>query len=101
MKPSTTTLTTQQIRQLKSRAHALKPVVRVGQQGVTPAVLAELDTALDYHELLKVKLTGADRDTRQALIDRLCRKSNALCLQRIGGIAVLYRRNPNKLTCPE
>lgn len=83
-----------EIRALKSQAHALKPVVRIGQHGVTDAVLTELDNALTHHELLKVKLSSADRDDRDELIKKLAEKSKAVIIQRIGGVVVLYRKKP-------
>ncbi len=87
-------LTNQQIRSLKSQAHALKPVVRVGQHGMSDAVLAELDGALDHHELLKVKVSTGDRDERNALIVTMLEKSSATMIQRIGNMVVLYRKKP-------
>ena len=87
-------LSNQQIRALKSQAHALKPVVRVGQHGVTDALLTELDIALTHHELLKVKLSVADRDLREQLIEQLATQSKATIIQRIGGVLVLYREKP-------
>jgi len=84
----------QQIREFKSRAHALKPVVRIGQHGLTDAVLAELDIALSHHELLKVKLASADRDQRDFLIETIVAKTGASAIQRIGHILVLYRAKP-------
>lgn len=86
-------LTQKQIKHLKSLAHSLKPVVRVGQHGVTPAVIKELEIALDHHELLKVKVSVGDRDLRATMIDDLCRKTEAVSIQSIGNIAVLFRRN--------
>lgn len=87
-------LSNQQIRALKSQAHDLKPVVRVGQHGVTDAVLTELDIALSHHELLKVKISTADRDQREEVITRLAEKSKAIVIQKIGGVLVLYRKKP-------
>jgi len=87
-------LSNQQIRAFKSQAHALKPVVRVGQHGVTDAVLTELDIALTHHELLKVKISAADRDLREEVIKQLVEKSKATIIQKIGGMLVLYRKNP-------
>jgi len=84
----------QQIRELKSRAHSLKPVVRIGQHGLSEAVLTELDIALSHHELLKVKLAAADREQRNTLIEQLVAKSGASVVQRIGHILVLFRAKP-------
>ncbi len=86
-------MTRKQINHLKSLAHSLKPVVRVGQHGVSAALLHELDVSLTRHELLKVKISGADKEERQQAIDTLCADSGAECIQSIGSIAVLFRRN--------
>ncbi len=76
---------------LRSKGQQLKPVIWVGQAGLTAAVLAELDQALEHHELLKVKIAGADRDARDAVVVRMCAASGAALVQRIGNIALLYR----------
>ncbi len=81
---------------LKSLAHKLDPVVRVGQHGIGENLLTELDTALTQHELLKVKLSVGDRVLRDRMINELCEHSAAELVQRIGNIAVLYRRNPER-----
>lgn len=70
--------------------------MRVGQRGVTAAVTAELDAALDAHELVKVKLAGAGRDTRRAWVEALCAASGAESVQQIGATATLFRRNPER-----
>lgn len=88
--------TNQQTRYLRRLAHALKPVVRVGQRGVTPGVCDELDQALLTHELLKVRIDGGDRTARKAIIADICRISGAHLVQSIGNIAVMYRRNEHK-----
>ena len=90
-KPS---LSNQQIKALKSQAHALKPVVRIGQHGVTDAVMTELEIALDHHELLKVKVSVGERLARDEVIEQLARKTRSTIVQRIGNILVLYRKKP-------
>lgn len=79
-----------QIRHLRSLAHHLKPIVWIGQKGISEAVLVELDQALEAHELIKVK-TGAkcDRET----LDTLCEKGRAELVSSVGGKVCLYRRN--------
>ena len=86
-------LTSSQRRYLRGLAHALKPVLLLGGKGVTPSVLSELEHALDDHELIKVKLAGADRDEREAALAQLLDAGRAEAVQRIGHVAVLYRRN--------
>lgn len=89
-------LTETQKKFLRGRGHALSPVVIVGDAGLTPAVLAELESALAHHELLKVKLRTGDRDLRDEYIARICSGLEAELVQRIGYVALLYRRNPDK-----
>lgn len=86
-------LTRSQNRYLRGLAHPLKPVVLVGGKGVTLAVLKELEQALDDHELIKIRLAGADRATRTAELATLTGASRAESVQAIGRVAVLYRRN--------
>ena len=86
-------LTPAQRRYLRGLAHPLKPVLLLGGKGVTPSVLAELEHALDDHELIKVKLTGEDREERSSSLTQLLDASGAENVQRIGHVAVLYRRN--------
>lgn len=87
-----TVLSNAQKRYLRGLAHALRPVVLVGAKGVTPALVAELDLALEQHELLKVKVSAADRESRDAWIAALVDRSGAALAGRIGHVALLYRR---------
>jgi putative YhbY family RNA-binding protein len=81
---------------LKARAHALEPVVQVGQAGVTGRVAAELDRALAAHELIKVKVSAPDRDAREALCDEICVRADAAEVQRVGKVLVLWRPRPEE-----
>ena len=81
-------------RELKARAHALDPVVFIGGAGLSPAVLAEIDRGLKSHELIKVRVNGADRPGREAILEELCRRTGAQAVQHIGKILVLFRENP-------
>jgi RNA-binding protein len=86
-----------QRRYLRSLAHALKPVILVGAKGVTPALLAELEIALEHHELLKVKVAAGDRDERDAWIGEIVAGADAALIQRVGNIATVFRarkKNP-------
>lgn len=85
-------LNEKQKRHLRQLAHPLKPVVIIGDAGLTEGVLRELDLSLEHHELLKVRINAEDRESRQALIEQLCKKSRSELVQRIGHVAVLYRR---------
>jgi RNA-binding protein len=84
-------LTNEQRRKLRSLAHHLKPVVMVGDKGITENLLTELDRALEAHELIKVSIAGADKKERRSLSDELCQNSSADLVQMIGRITVLYR----------
>ncbi len=86
-----TTLSTKQKQFLKSLAHHLNPVVMLGSNGLTEGVLAEIENALNHHELIKVKIAGADRETKQLIIDAIVRETKAANVQTIGHILVLYR----------
>jgi len=78
---------------LKGRAHKLEPVVIVGGDGLTAAVIAEIDRSLKSHELIKVRV-NADRDDREATLLEICAKTGAQPVQHIGKILVLFRENP-------
>ena len=80
-----------QTQYLKSLAHKLKPVVMIGQHGLTEAVLVELETAIEHHELIKVKVSGADRDTKAAIIHTISEHLGCHVVQTVGHIATLYR----------
>ncbi len=86
-------LSSHQKRFLRGIAHALDPVVMVGQKGVTPSLLKELDGALAHHELVKVKLSDADREDRAMTIEALREGTSCEVVQTIGRIACLFRRN--------
>lgn len=86
-----TILSTKQKQFLKGLAHHLSPVVMLGGNGLTEGVLAEIDNALNHHELIKVKIAGADRETKQLIIDAIVRETQSSKVQTIGHILVLYR----------
>ena len=89
-------LTSRERAHLKSRAHALEPIVQVGQGGVSEAVAAELDRALTAHELIKVKINGTDRDIRQEVIEAICARTDAVAVYKVGKIVVLWRPAPKE-----
>jgi RNA-binding protein len=86
-------LSKNQTKFLRSKCHDLKPVVMLGQKGLTEAVLKELDIALDHHELIKIKLSMDDRDARKQVIDEICRQCEAEEVQSIGKTLSIYRAN--------
>jgi RNA-binding protein len=89
-------LTPAQKRHLRGFAHDLKPVVLVGQKGVTAALLDELRGALAHHELIKVKLADGERESRADSIEKIRAGSGAELVQAIGRVACFYRRNPDR-----
>jgi RNA-binding protein len=89
-------LTATQKRYLRGLAHDLKPVILIGQKGVTAALLKEFAGALEHHELIKVKLADDDRESRAEAIDRLREDSGAELVQTIGKTACFYKRNPDR-----
>lgn len=78
---------------LKARAHALDPVVTVGNQRLSAAVLKEIETSLKAHDLIKIRVSGDDRDARLALLGAICQNTGASPVQHIGKILVVYRES--------
>jgi RNA-binding protein len=89
-------LSNPQKRYLRGLAHDLKPIIMVGAKGPTDTVIAELDAALERHELIKVKFAAEDRETRDAWIEQLIEKSGASLISRIGNVAIVFRRSKDK-----
>ncbi len=84
-------ITQAQRRHLRKLAHHLKPVVIIGNAGLSEGVLGEIDTALAHHELIKVRVNAADRDERQAMIERIAQATGADWVLSIGHVAAFYR----------
>jgi RNA-binding protein len=84
-------LSERQRRFLRGKAHALKPVVLLGQKGLTDNVVAETMQALKDHELIKVRVRAADRTQREAWLAQLVARASCIVVARIGHVAVLYR----------
>ncbi|WP_037585289.1 ribosome assembly RNA-binding protein YhbY [Stenoxybacter acetivorans] len=89
-------LSTKDIAALKARAHHLNPVVMIGQNGLTDAVIQETDTHLTAHELIKVQVADDDRAERAAIAQALCGAVDAHLVQHIGKQLVLFRPKPEK-----
>jgi len=87
-------LSEKQKKHLRGLAHSLRPVSRLGNAGITDAFIAELDSSLAHHELLKLKVMATDRAQRDTAIEAIVERTDALLVTRIGNIAVLYRPNP-------
>jgi len=84
-------LTNNQKKYLRSIAHDLKPVVMIGQHGLSEAVLAELRSTMAIHELLKIKVRAENREEKQQIIDKIVEFSEADIVQVIGGVLVIYK----------
>ena len=80
---------------LKARAHKLEPVVQIGAKGLTDEVVAEIERALNAHELIKVRAAGLERDEREAALGEICGRTGALQVQQIGKVMVIYRKKAN------
>lgn len=82
-----------ELKQLRALAHQLNPVVTVAGHGLSEAVLAELDRALNDHELIKVKLAVGDRAAKDEVLIALCKSTGAVVIQQIGHTATVLRRS--------
>ena len=82
----------QDIKQLRAIGHKLKPVVTIAGNGLTEGVIAELDRALNDHELIKIKLAVGSREARSAVAAEVCERSGAELVQSIGNVMVILRR---------
>lgn len=83
---------------LRSDAHALNPVVMIGEAGLSPAVLKEIDAALNSHGLIKIRVFGDDREARIAMYDTICENLKAAPVQHIGKLLVIYRTQKEATT---
>ena len=90
------TLTEHQKKFLRGLGHRLKPLVMVGEAGLSESLLTEFESTLEHHELIKVRVRVGDRAARDEIIEKLCEAANAALIQRIGNVALLYRPNLNK-----
>jgi RNA-binding protein len=86
-----TKLTNNQKKFLRSKGHSLKPVVMMGQHGLSEGVLAELESSLEVHELLKIKIRTNDSDNKQRIVKEIINITNAHLIQVIGNVMVIYR----------
>lgn len=86
-------LTNNQKKYLRGIAHGLNPMIMIGANGVTESLMAELESTLAHHEILKIKIASADRDERKEIIAHIVKESGALLVQTIGKICVIYRQN--------
>lgn len=90
------TLSNKQKQHLKSLAHSLKPVVLLGANGLTEGVMAEIELALEHHELIKIKVPGEDRELREQIYATILAHTAATKVQVVGKILTLYRPSEAK-----
>ena len=89
-------LNVKQKQYLKGLAHDLEPLVRIGDKGLTPSVIKEIEINLKAHELIKIRVFGDDRDERTAMIEEICQKTSSELVQHIGKLLVIYRQGEQK-----
>lgn len=90
------TLSNKQKQHLKGLAHSIKPVVQLGNNGLTEGVLAEIEGAINHHELIKVKIPTDDKEEKSLIIDAIVRETGAIKLQTIGHVLVLFKQSDEK-----
>lgn len=79
-------------RELAAKATKLKPIILIGNKGLTQAVHHEIDRALNDHELIKIRFHSKDRDESKRIADEICQQHQALLIQKIGHVIVIYRK---------
>jgi RNA-binding protein len=89
-------LSEKQSKFLRGLGHPLKPIIIVGDAGLSESLLKEFASTIKHHELIKVRVRTGDRGTRDAIIHDLCEKQSADLVSRIGNVALLFRRNTEK-----
>ena len=89
-------LSKKQIQHLRGLAHSLKPTVLLGTNGLTEAVVSEIELALSSHELIKVKVPSEDRQLKAQIMDAIVRETKAVKVHTIGHILTLYKAHPDK-----
>lgn len=81
---------------LRGLGHQLKPVIMVGDAGLTKSVFDEFTSTIEHHELIKVRVHTGDRNVRNSIISDLCEKSEATLITRIGNVALIFKKNDQK-----
>jgi RNA-binding protein len=96
-------LSEKQKKHLRRLAHPLNPIVMLGNAGITPGVVKELDRALSDHELVKVSARVGERSARDAALETLARQTSSEIVQRIGNVGVFFRRRADlpKILLPD
>ena len=89
-------LSNQQKRFLRKLGHNLKPVILIGSSGIKESLLQEIDTTIEKHELIKIKVKTSDRNQRNKIITEICEISKSSLVNSIGNTALIYRANKTK-----
>lgn len=84
-------ITSEQRRYLRAQAHHLNPVVMIGDAGLSENVVKEIERGLASHELIKIKVQGGDKETRDAMLAEICAQLDAAPVQHIGKTLVVYK----------
>jgi len=95
-------LTERQKKHLRREAHAMKPLLSLGDKGITDTFLVELNSTLEHHELIKIKIRAGDREARDQAVSEIAEKMGAVLISRVGNIATLYRQREKdpRITLP-
>lgn len=89
-------LSSSEKKSLKAKAHSLEPVILIGQKGITPSLLQEIDLTLEHHELIKIRIQQGDKALREEFALKICGAINAEAIAHIGRVLVLYRKQTQK-----
>ncbi len=83
------------VKQLRAAAHRnkIKAIVTIGMKGLTESVMEEIKSALNHHELLKIKIPALEKDEKKALVDNICTKTASQKIQTIGHTLIIYKLN--------
>lgn len=84
-------LTSQERSALRAAAHPLHPIVLIGDRGLTESVLSEIDRSLSAHELIKVRVSGAEREVREAMLATICETLSCAAVHHLGKTLIIYR----------
>lgn len=86
-------MTPKQRQVLKGKAHKLRPIAFIGNNGLTENVKMEIDRGLEDHELIKIRISAEDREMRKELFQEICGIMVAEPIQLVGGMGVIYRES--------
>jgi len=91
-----TVLTQAQKKRLRAKGHELKPVVMIGNKGLSESVQKEIAAALEFHELIKIRASVGEREERNAVFNEIVNEQNAILIQKTGNVGLFFKRNGEK-----